>query len=89
MANGAKEKNRSEDINIDYPGIQGFKEKYKELEYKYEMLVEQIKALLPNLQVTLKIKPQIKQICQLLGFSPNTSNRIISGKSKKFYPDAM
>ena len=31
MVNGAREKNRSEDINIDYPGVQTVKDKYKEL----------------------------------------------------------
>ena len=29
MVNGARDKNRSEDINIDYPGEQGIKDKYK------------------------------------------------------------
>ena len=84
MANGARDKNRSEDINIDYPGIQGVKEKLKELEFRYNSLVEQIKILIGNIPFNQKIKPQIVQICQLIGYSPKTTGRIItSAKEKK------
>ena len=84
MANGARDKNRSEDINIDYPGIQGVKEKLKELEFKFKNLVEQVKILIGNININQKIKPQISQICQLLGYSPKTTGRIlIAGKDKK------
>ena len=84
MAKGAKEKNRSEDINIDYPGMQGFKEKLNELEFKYNNLVEQVKILIGNITFNQKIKPQITQICQLLGYSPKTTARIFtSTKDKK------
>ena len=84
MANGARDKNRSEDINIDYPGIQGVKEKLKELEFKYHNLVEQVKILIGKVAVNQKIKPQVSQICQLLGYSPKTTGRILtSGKDKK------
>ena len=84
MANGARDKNRSEDINIDYPGIQGVKEKLKELEFRYKNLVEQVKILIGNITFNQKIKPQISQICQLLGYSPKTIGRILtSTKDKK------
>lgn len=84
MANGAKDKNRSEDINIDYPGIQGVKDKLKELEFRYKNLVEQVKILIGNIAFNQKIKPQITQICQLLGYSPKTTGRILtSAKDKK------
>ena len=84
MANGARDKNRSEDINIDYPGIQNVKEKLKELEFRYTNLVEQIKILIGNISVNQKIKPQISQICQLIGYSPKTTGRILnSAKDKK------
>ena len=59
MANGARDKNRSEDINIDYPGIQGIKEKYNELEFRFNNLVEQVKNLIGNISVSQKIKPQV------------------------------
>ena len=84
MANGAKDKNRSEDINIDYPGIQGIKDKLKEMEFKYKNLVDQVKILIGNIAFNQKIKPQITQICQLLGYSPKTTGRILtSTKDKK------
>ena len=59
MVNGARDKNRSEDINIDYPGIQGIKEKYNELEFRFNNLVEQVKNLIGNISVSQKIKPQV------------------------------
>jgi len=83
MANGAKDKNRSEDINIDYPGIQGIKDKLKELEFKYKNLVDQVKILIGNIAFNQKIKPQVTQICQLLGYSPKTTGRILTSKDKK------
>ena len=83
MANGARDKNRSEDINIDYPGITGIKEKFKELEFRYKNLVEQVKILIGNITFNQKIKPQISQICQLLGYSPKTIGRILTSKDKK------
>ena len=83
MANGARDKNRSEDINIDYPGITGIKEKFKELEFRYKNLVEQVKILIGNITFNQKVKPQISQICQLLGYSPKTIGRILTSKDKK------
>ena len=83
MANGAKEKNRSEDVNIDYPGIQEIKDKLKELTFKFTNLVEQVKILLGNINFTNKAKPQITQICQLIGYSPRTTARIFSFPKEK------
>ena len=52
MVNGAREKNRSEDINIDYPGVQSVKDKYKELLQNMHLLEEQVKILrIPNKNV--------------------------------------
>ena len=48
MAKGAKEKNFSQDMNIDYPGLLSQKEKIKEVIYKYNTLVELVKTLIPN-----------------------------------------
>ena len=83
MVSGAREKNRSEDINIDYPGIQGIKDKYRELLQIMNMLVEQVKILIFNINCNNKIKPQITQICQLMRISPKNIQLIISGKNKK------
>ena len=38
MEKGAKDKNISQDINIDYPGIQTIKERYRELDFYYNSL---------------------------------------------------
>ena len=49
MAKGAKDKNRSQDINIDYPGVQAIKEKYRELDFYYNSLEGLVKKLLLNI----------------------------------------
>ena len=83
MISGARDKNRSEDINIDYPGIQGIKDKYKELLQSFNMLEEQIKILILNININNKIRPQIRQICQLLRISAYNIELILAGKDKK------
>lgn len=83
MVNGARDKNRSEDINIDYPGVQGIKDKYKELLQNMNMLEEQVKILICNISCNSKIKPQITQICQLMRIPAKNIQMIIAGKDKK------
>ena len=83
MINGAKDKNRSEDINIDYPGMQGVKDKNKELQQRVNMLSEQVKILISNININNKIKPQISQLCQLMKIPPKNIQLIIAGKNKK------
>ena len=83
MVNGARDKNRSEDINIDYPGVQGIKDKYKELQQNFNMLEEQVKILISNISCNNKIKPQITQICQLMRIPAKNIQLIIAGKDKK------
>ena len=84
MVSAARDKNRSEDINIDYPGVQGIKDKYKDLLQNKNMLEEQIKILFLNLNCnSSKIKPQIRQICQLMRILPKNIELIIAGKDKK------
>ena len=83
MVNGAREKNRSEDINIDYPGVQSVKDKYKELLQNMHLLEEQVKILISNISCTNKIKPQITQICQLMRIPAKNIQAIINGKDKK------
>ena len=83
MVNGTKDKNRSEDINIDYPGMQGVKDRNKELKQKMNMLIEQVKILIANVNINSKIKPQINQICQLMRIPAQNIQMIISGKNKK------
>ena len=83
MINGAKDKNKSEDINIDYPGMQGVKDRNKELQQRVNMLSEQVKILISNININNKIKPQINQLCQLMKIPPKNIQLIIAGKNKK------
>jgi len=83
MVNGARDKNRSEDINIDYPGIQILKDKYREAIQNMNMLEEQVKILLCNISFNNKIKPQITQICQLMRIPPKNIQLVLAGKDKK------
>ena len=83
MATGARDKNRSEDINIDYPGIQGFKDKLKEYKFRIDNLEEQVKILLSKIKITNSIKPTFVQICQLLGYSSNHIEKMASSEKEK------
>ena len=83
MAKGAKEKNRSQDINIDYPGAQQVKEKYRELDFYYNSLEELVKKLLLNCTCTNKNKTYIKELCKIVGFKVDIIDKIINNKSKK------
>ena len=56
MAKGAMDKNRSQDINIDYPGAQQVKEKYREFDFYYNSLEDLVKKLLLNSTCLIKIK---------------------------------
>ena len=81
---GAKDKNKSEDINIDYPDMQKIKDKYKKLSINNNMLEEQVKILISNINCNnSKIKPQINQICQLMKIPAKNIQLIIAGKNKK------
>jgi predicted RNase H-like nuclease (RuvC/YqgF family) len=60
--------------------INFLKKRIKELESKLKHLEEQVKELIKNVKYEPIIKPQIVQICQVLGYSPHTSQKIISSK---------
>ena len=82
MAKGVKEKNRSQDINIDYPGIQNIKEKYRELDFYYNALIGLVKKLLLTIQVNVKNKTYVKELCKIVGFDLETTNEILNNKAK-------
>ena len=82
MAKGAKDKNRSQDINIDYPGVQAIKEKYRELDFYYNSLEGLVKKLLLTIQCTPKNKTYITELCKIVGFDLETTNKIITNRSK-------
>lgn len=83
MAKGAKEKNRSQDINIDYPGIQSFKEKYRELDFYYNSMEGLVKKLLVNIQCNAKNKVYVTELCKMVGFNLDITNKIVNNKNKK------
>ena len=83
MAKGAMDKNRSQDINIDYPGAQQVKEKYRELDFYYNSLEDLVKKLLLNCTCTNKNKVYVSELCKIVGFDEDVSNKIINNKSKK------
>ena len=83
MAKGAKEKNRSQDLNIDYPGLQPIKEKYRELDFYYNSLETLVKKLLLNVQVGPKNKTYVNELCKIVGFDQETTNKILSNKNSK------
>jgi chromosome segregation ATPase len=83
MVKGVKEKNRSQDINIDYPGMQSIKEKYRELNFYYNSLETLVKQLLLNVQVGPKNKTYVTELCKLVGFDLETTNKILNNKNSK------
>ena len=83
MAKRAKEKNRLQDINIDYPGIQVIKERYRELDFYYNSLETLVKKLLLNVQVGPKNKTYVTELCKLVGFDLETTNKILNNKNNK------
>ena len=84
MAKGARDKNRSQDINIDYPGIQIYKEKIRELEFYYNSLESLVKKLLLTIQCTPKNKTYVTELCRMVGFNLEMTNKIINNKNKNF-----
>ena len=84
MAKGAKDKNRSQDINIDYPGIQTIKERYRELDFYYNSLEELVKKLLLNINCNPKNKVYVSELCKIVGFDHETTNKILANKNKNF-----
>ena len=83
LAKGALDKNRSQDINIDYPGIQSIKEKYRELDFYYNSLETLVKQLLLNIQCNPKNKTYVTELCRIVGFDLETTNKILTNKNKK------
>ena len=66
MAHGAKEKNNSLDLNIDYPGYQTIKEKYRELDFYYTTLEYYARKLLQTIKETEENKSFIEEIRKII-----------------------
>ena len=74
---GLKKKMFSQDINIDYPGIEEIKEKYRELNFIYNSLVKLVKKLLFNIQINQKNKEFVIELCKLVKFDSETTNKLL------------
>ena len=83
MAKGVKEKNRSQDINIDYPGTQQIKEKYRELDFYYNSLEDLVKKMLLSSACTNKNKTYMSELCKIVGFDEDLTYKILNNKVKK------
>lgn len=77
LEEGVKKKNRSEDLNIDFPGNNETKKKYEELEERFNKLKEQVVPLLKSNANPNVTKNKVSKICNLLGTSTNTTNNIL------------
>jgi len=56
------------------------KNRNKDLEVKYKNLEDMVKDLIKNVKYENNIKPHIVQICQILGYSPQTTQKIVKNK---------
>ena len=60
------------------------KNEIKKKNNKFNMLSEQIEELFKNIKLDMKNKPQIVQIYQILGKSPEEINKIVNKKKSLF-----
>ena len=62
--------------------LQFLKNENKEIKNKNNSLIEQIKELLKSIKCDNKNKSQVSKICQILGYSPQTINKVIANNKK-------
>ena len=80
LEEGMKKKNRSEDLNIDFPNET--RQKYQELEERFNNLKEQVVPILKSNANKNITKNNVTKICNLLGTSVNTTNNILEKYNK-------
>ena len=67
LAKNAKEKNNSEDMKIDFPGLNDINDKYEKLKNKMNELKKLIKEIIPEIQSEFpNIQKKAERICQIL-----------------------
>ena len=66
MAQGIKEKNFSQDMNIDNPYVTTLKDKLKEIIHKYNTLIDLVKNLMPSVNKTNQNKNIINDIIKII-----------------------
>ena len=64
-------KNKSFDMNIDYP-------EYEKLKEQYRSLRDLVKNLLNNIQVNLQNITYVNKLCKILGFDSETTSKIMN-----------
>ena len=74
----SKEKMYSQDINIDYPGIQEIKEKNRKLNFHFKCLENLVKELLLKIHINQKNKELVTELCKVVKFDSETTNKILS-----------
>ena len=82
---GAIEENDLDIVKQMNDQMKCLKDEIKDINNKYNLLSGQVKELLKNIKCDMKIKPQIVQICQIFGFSPETINKIVTNKKKGIF----
>ena len=83
LSKGIKdETNDKEVIKLMQEQNKFLKEQIKEINNKYNLLAEQVKELLKNIKCDMKIKPQVSQICQIFGYSPEIINQVVANNKK-------
>ena len=80
LREGAGDESDFNEIKQMQKQMKFIKEQLKDSILKYDQLSEQVKELLKNVKCDIKIKPQISQICQILGYSPQTTSKILNNK---------
>ena len=72
---GVRRRNRSEDFNIDYPGLDENNKKYKELEDKFNKLKEYIIPIIQDNGVSQNLTESwVSEVCNLVGMNINNTN---------------
>ena len=77
MAKKAWRKNKSLDLEIDYPGIKVIKEKYEFLSLNYNNIVDLVRKLLNNIQVNNKNISYVEELRQKLYLNSKNNKKII------------
>ena len=66
IAKGAKEKNYSQDMNIDNPGLQALKDKFRSIFYKYNTLTILVRNLLTTIKIDINNNNIVKDIYKVI-----------------------
>ena len=65
----ARDKNNSEDLKIDFPGLNDIKNKYEELKTKMEELKELLKYIISHENDENELNEKVERACELLEIS--------------------